>query len=29
VSDLDRDSNLNVASALAPIIYDHLHRLEV
>ena len=29
VSDLGRDSNLNVASALAPIIYDHLHRLEV
>ena len=29
VSNLDRDSNLNVASALAPIVYRHLHRLEV
>jgi hypothetical protein len=29
VSNLDRDSNLNVASALAPIVYGHLHRLEV
>jgi hypothetical protein len=29
VSNLGRDSNLNVASALAPIVYGHLHRLEV
>jgi anti-sigma factor (TIGR02949 family) len=29
VSNLDRDSNLNVAAALAPIVYGHLHRLEV
>src|SRR5262249_16637095 len=29
VSNLDRDSNLKVASALAPIVYGHLHRLEV
>jgi hypothetical protein len=29
VSNLDRYSNLTVASALAPIVYDHLHRLEV
>jgi hypothetical protein len=29
VSNLDRDSNLTVASALAPIVYGHLHRLEV
>ena len=29
VSNLDRDSNLNVASALAPVVYRHLHRLEV
>jgi len=29
VSNLDRDSNLNVASALAPIVYGHLHRSEV
>ena len=29
VSNLDRESNLNVASALAPIVYGHLHRLEI
>ena len=29
VSNLDRDANLNVASALAPIVYGHLHRLEL
>ena len=29
VSNLDRDSNLKVASALAPIVYGHLRRLEV
>jgi hypothetical protein len=29
VSNLDRDSNLNVASALAPVVYGHLHRLEL
>jgi hypothetical protein len=29
VSNLDRDSNLNVASILAPVVYDHLHRLEL
>jgi hypothetical protein len=29
VSNLDQDSNLNVASALAPLIYTHLHRLEI
>jgi anti-sigma factor (TIGR02949 family) len=29
VSNLDRDKNLNVASALAPVVYDHLHKLEI
>lgn len=29
VSNLDRDANLNVASSLAPIVYGHLHRLEL
>ena len=29
VSSLDEDSNLNVASALAPIVYGHWHRLEL
>ena len=29
VSNLDRDSNLNVASAMAPIVYSHLHRVEL
>ena len=29
VSNLDRDSNLNVVSALAPIVYGHLDRLEL
>ena len=29
VSNLDQDSNLNVASVLAPSVYSHLHRLEL
>jgi hypothetical protein len=29
VSNLDRDANLNLASSLAPVIYEHLHRLEL
>ena len=29
VSNLDRDRNLNVASVLAPLVYDHLHKLEI
>jgi len=29
VSNLDRDSNLNVASVMAPIVYSHLHRVEL
>jgi len=29
VSNLDRDANLNIASSLAPIVYGHLHRLEL
>jgi hypothetical protein len=29
VSNLDANSNLRIASALAPIVYDHLHRLEI
>ncbi len=29
VSNLDRDANLNVASSLAPVVYSHLHRLEL
>jgi anti-sigma factor RsiW len=29
VSNLDRDGNLNVASLMAPIIYSHLHNLEL
>jgi len=29
VSNLDRDANLNIASNLAPIVYGHLHRLEL
>jgi len=29
VSNLAQDSNLKIASALAPIVYDHLHRLEI
>ena len=29
VSNLNHDSNLNVASTIAPLVYSHLHRLEV
>ncbi len=29
VSNLAQDSNLKIASALAPIVYGHLHRLEI
>ncbi len=29
VSNLDRDANLNVASLMAPMVYNHLHRLEL
>jgi hypothetical protein len=29
VSNLDRDRNLNVASVLAPVVFDHLHKLEI
>jgi len=29
VSNLDRDANLDVASNLAPVVYSHLHRLEL
>ena len=29
VSNLDQDSNRSVAAALAPIVYGHLHRLEI
>lgn len=29
VSNLDSKSNLNAASLLAPVVYDHLHRLEL
>ena len=29
VSNLDRATNLNVASLMAPIVYDHLHKLEI
>jgi len=29
VSNLDRDANLNVASLMAPIVYNHLHKLEL
>ena len=29
ISNLDRGTNLNVASVLAPIVYDHLHKLEI
>ena len=29
VSNLDRAGNLNVASLMAPIVYNHLHKLEI
>jgi anti-sigma factor RsiW len=29
VSNLDRTTNLNVASLMAPIVYSHLHKLEI
>jgi hypothetical protein len=29
VSNLDRTQNLNVASVMAPIVYNHLHKLEL
>jgi putative zinc finger protein len=29
VSNLDRAENLNVASAMAPVVYNHLHKLEL
>ena len=29
VSNLDRASNLNVASLMAPVVYNHLHKLEL
>jgi anti-sigma factor (TIGR02949 family) len=29
VSNLDRGANLNIASSLAPVVYGHLHRLEL
>jgi len=29
VSNLDRNANLNVASLMAPVVYNHLHRLEL
>jgi len=29
VSNLNHNSNLNVASTIAPLVYSHLHRLEV
>jgi hypothetical protein len=29
VSNLDRDANLNVASLMAPTVYNHLHQLEL
>jgi hypothetical protein len=28
ISNLDGKANLNIASALAPVVYSHLHRLE-
>jgi putative zinc finger protein len=29
ISNLDRDKNLTVAALIAPIVYDHLHKLEI
>ena len=29
VSNLDRTANLDVASVIAPVIYSHLHKLEL
>jgi hypothetical protein len=29
VSNLDRTANLNVASVMAPVVYNHLHKLEL
>jgi hypothetical protein len=29
VSHLDRAANLNVASLMAPVVYNHLHKLEL
>ncbi len=29
ISNLDRASNLDVASVMAPVVYSHLHRLEL
>ena len=29
VSNLDRDANLKVAALMAPVVYNHLHRLEL
>jgi hypothetical protein len=29
VSNLDRSANLKMASLMAPVVYDHLHRLEL
>jgi hypothetical protein len=29
VSNLDRAANLNVASLMAPVVYNHLHKLEL
>jgi len=29
VSNLDRAANLNVASVMAPIVFNHLHKLEI
>jgi len=29
VSNLDRATNLNVTSVMAPVIYSHLHNLEL
>jgi hypothetical protein len=29
ISNLDRDSNLDFASVMAPVVYNHLHRLEL